>query len=130
MPPTRGPQSLSRRERQIMEVLYREGKATVAEVLEGLEDPPSYSSVRALLRILEEKGHAKHEQVGPRYLFRPSVPRDKARVSALRELVGTFFQGSPSELVNTLVDLGPDSVSQAELEEISRLIEKARQEGR
>jgi len=128
--PKATPSQLTRRERQIMEVLYKDGKASVADVLEAIENPPSYSSVRAILRILEEKGHAVHEQDGPRYLFRPSVPKDKARVVALREVVGTFFRGSPSELVNTLVDLGPDSISNEELDEISRLIERARKEGR
>src|SRR5258705_8327033 len=85
---------LSRRERQIMDVIYRLGRATAAEVQEALPDPPSYSSVRALLRILEEKGHLRHEQDGPRYVFLPTVPRDKARRSAPRQLVPTIFDRS------------------------------------
>src|SRR5262245_65537883 len=86
--------SLSRRERQIMEVIYRRGQSTAAEVLEGLPDPPSYSAVRAMLRVLEEKGHLRHEQNGPRYVFLPTVPREQARRSALKQLVQTFFDGS------------------------------------
>ena len=90
----RGHDSLSRRERQIMDVVYRLGRATAAEVQEGLPDPPSYSAVRALLRVLEEKGHLRHEQDGPRNVYVPTVPRDAARSSAVRALLETFFGGS------------------------------------
>src|SRR5690349_12580974 len=88
---------LSRRERQIMDVIYRRGQATVAEVLEELPDPPSYSAVRALVRVLEEKGHLRHEERGPRYVFIPTVPREAARRSALKQLVQTFFEGSTEQ---------------------------------
>jgi len=85
--------SVSRRERQILDILYERGRSTAAEVHERLPDAPSYSSVRTLLRILEEKGHVRHEQEGPRYVFIPKVPRDKAKQSALKRLISTFFDG-------------------------------------
>lgn len=121
---------LSRRERQIMDVLYREGRVTAAEVLEQLPDPPSYSAVRAMLRVLEEKGHVKHEQDGPRYIYLPTVPREKARRSALRHLVSTFFDGSTEATVAALLDLSDSKISDAELQRLSKLIEQAKQEGR
>jgi len=98
------PPSLSRRERQIMDVLYRMGRATAAEIQESLPLAPSYSATRALLRILEEKGHIRHETDGPRYVFVPKVSRDSAKKSALRHLVQTFFEGSAAKLVSTLVN--------------------------
>jgi predicted transcriptional regulator len=123
------PLDLSRRERQIMAVIYRLGRATAAEVLEQLDDPPSYSAVRAHLRILEEKGHLRHEQDGPRYVFLPTLPRELARDSALKHLVQTFFEGSTSQAMAALLDANP-RISKAELEGLSRLIDKARKEGR
>ena len=123
------PLDLSRRERQIMAVIYRLGRATAAEVLDQLEDPPSYSAVRAHLRILEEKGHIRHEQDGPRYVFLPTLPRELARDSALKHLVQTFFEGSTSQAMAALLDANP-RISKLELEGLSRLIEKARKEGR
>ena len=120
---------LSRRERQIMAVIYRLGRATAADVLEQLDDPPSYSAVRAHLRVLEEKGHLRHEQEGPRYVFRPTLPREQVRDTALRHLVQTFFEGSASQAMAALLDANP-RISKAELERLSRLIEKARKEGR
>lgn len=123
------PLDLSRRERQIMAVIYRLGQATAAEVLDQLEDPPSYSAVRAHLRILEEKGHIRHEQDGPRYVFLPTLPREQARDSALKHLVQTFFEGSTSQAMAALLDANP-RISRSELEGLSRLIEKARKEGR
>lgn len=123
------PLDLSRRERQIMAVIYRLGRATAADVLDQLEDPPSYSAVRAHLRILEEKGHIRHEQDGPRYAFLPTLPREQARDSALKHLVQTFFEGSTSQAMAALLDANP-RISRAELEGLSRLIEKARKEGR
>src|SRR3954469_12868431 len=90
---------LSRRERQIMDVIYRRGQATAAEVLEDMPDPPSYSAVRAMLRLLEEKGHVRHEQDGPRYVFLPTLHRDRASRSALTHVVRTFFDGSATEAV-------------------------------
>ena len=121
---------LTRRERQIMDVVYRLGRATAAEVRDALPDPPSYSAVRALLRILEEKGHLRHEQDGPRYVFLPTVPRDKARRSALRQLVQTFFEGSTAQAVAALLDAPDATLSDEDLDRLARLIEQARKEGR
>lgn len=121
---------LSRRERQIMDVIYRLGCASVQDVRDRLPDPPSYSAVRALLRVLEQKGHLKHEHDGPRYLYRPTVPRDVARRSALRQLLRTFFDGSPEEAVATLLDVSGRDLSDQELDRLAELIERTRQEGR
>ncbi|MFL5383798.1 MAG: BlaI/MecI/CopY family transcriptional regulator [Longimicrobiaceae bacterium] len=121
---------LSRRERQIMDVVYRLGKAAVSDVLERLPDPPSYSAVRALMRILEEKGHLSHEQDGPRYVYLPTVPRDAAQASALSHLVRTFFGGSAEAAVAALLDLPEHGMSEGELDRLSRLIEDARGQGR
>jgi BlaI family transcriptional regulator, penicillinase repressor len=120
---------LSRRERQIMDVIYRRGRATAAEVLEDLPDPPGYSAVRALLRLLEEKGHVRHEQDGPRYVFLPTVNRDRASKSALTHVVRTFFDGSASDAVAALLD-GDAKLDAAELDRLSAMIEHARKEGR
>src|SRR5262245_4412605 len=122
--------SLSRRERQIMDVVYRQGRATAAEVLGALPDPPSYSAVRALLRVLEAKGHLRHQQDGPRYVFLPTVPRDKARRSALRQLVQTFYEGSTAQAVAALLGEPGTKLSDADLDHLSHLIEQARKEGR
>jgi predicted transcriptional regulator len=121
---------LSRRERQIMDVIYRRGQATAAEVLEGLPDPPSYSAVRAMLRVLEEKGHVQHVSQGPRYVFLPTVPREKARRSALQQLVQTFFDGSTEQAVAALLDLSAAKLSDEELDRLAERIDRARQEGR
>lgn len=121
---------LSRRERQIMDVIYRLGGASVQEVRDRLPDPPSYSAVRALLRVLEQKGHLKHELDGPRYVYRPIVPRDVARRSALRQLLRTFFDGSPEEAVATLLDVSGRDLSDQELDRLAELIERSKQEGR
>ena len=122
--------TLSRRERQIMDVLYRNGKATALEVLESLPDPPSYSAVRALLRVLETKGHIRHEQDGPKYVFLPRVNRDRAKRSAIRHLIQTFFDGSPEQAVATLLDVSSSALSQNELDRLAGLIQKARKGGR
>ena len=119
---------LSRRERQIMDVIYRRGRATAAEVLEDIPDPPGYSAVRAMLRLLEIKGHIRHEQDGPRYVFLPVVNRDRARRSALTHVVRTFFDGSATDAVAALLD--NDAIDHAELDRLSALIEQARKEGR
>jgi predicted transcriptional regulator len=119
---------LSRRERQILDILYARGTATAAEVLDALPDPPSYSAVRALLRILEDKGHARHEARGTRYVYLPTVPRERARNSALSRIVKTFFDGSAAQAAAALVDSG--SLSDDELEKLSSLIKRARKEGR
>jgi len=121
---------LSRREREIMDVIYRMGRATAAEVLDQLADPPGYSAVRALLRVLEEKGHIRHEEDGPRYVFLPTVPLERARQSALRQLLHTFFDGSTEQAVAALLDLSSTRLSDAELARLSRLIADARKEGR
>ena len=119
---------LSRRERQILDILYAKSSATAAEVRESLPDPPSYSAVRALLRILEEKGHAKHETQGTRYVYLPSVPRESARNSALTRIVQTFFDGSAAQAAAALVDSG--SLSEDDLKRLSEMIDRARKEGR
>lgn len=121
---------LSRRERQIMDVIYRLGRATAAEVLDRLPDPPGYSAVRALLRILEEKGHLRHEQDGQRYVYLPTVPRDAAKESALKHLLRTFFDGSTEDAVAALLDLKGDDLSAKELDRLARMIENARQQER
>jgi predicted transcriptional regulator len=124
------PGNLSRRERQIMDVLYARGRATAQEVLEALPDPPSYSAVRALLRVLEDKGHVSHEQDGPRYVFAPVVARDKARRSALRRVLDTFFEGSTEAAMAALLDLQSSKLDPEELDRLAKLIAKARKEGR
>jgi predicted transcriptional regulator len=113
-----------------MDVIYRLGRATAAEVLDELPDPPSYSAVRAMLRVLEDKGHLRHEQDGPRYVFLPTVNRERARQSALRHLVSTFFDGSAEQAVAALLDLKDGKLSDAELDRLSALIEHAKREGR
>jgi len=122
--------SLSRRERQIMDFLFRHGRATVAEVQTGIPDPPSYSAVRAMLRTLEEKGHVTHEEDGRAYVYRPTVARDQARRSALRHLLSTFFAGSTEQAVAALLDLSGPKLSDEELERMAKLVEQARNEGR
>lgn len=117
---------LSRRERQIMDVLYRAGRATAAEVQEGMPDAPSYSAVRTMLRILEDKGHVRHEQDGPRYVYIPTVARDKAKRSALKHVVNTFFDGSASQVMAALIELSPREMNDAELARIRDLIDSAK----
>ena len=123
-------QHLSRRERQIMEIVYRLAQATAAEVHERLPDAPSYSAVRALLRLLEDQGHLTHAQQGPRYVYLPTVPRATARQSALRQLVSTFFDGSATQAVAALLDMSGPRMSDEELEELARRIAQAKKEGR
>ncbi len=123
------PAGMSRRERQIMDIVYRRGRATAAEVLDDLPDPPTYSAVRAALRLLEEKGALKHEMDGKRYVYLPTTPRTQARTTALRHLVRTFFNGSPEQVVNALIE--ESRPSNDELDRLARLIEQARtEEGR
>ncbi|WP_165071188.1 BlaI/MecI/CopY family transcriptional regulator [Paludisphaera rhizosphaerae] len=123
-------EALAKREREIMDVVYRAGRATAAEVREALADPPSYSAVRAILRVLEEKGHLKHEQDGPRYVFLPTVPREKARRSALKRVVQTFFEGSTAQAVAALLGSPDAKLTEEDLDRIAGLIEQARKEGR
>ena len=119
---------LSRRERQILDILYSCGKATAAEILAALPDPPSYSAARALLRILEQKGHIRHEVDGPRYVFLPKVSRQKARASALKHMLTTFFDGSAAEAAAALVDGSAAKLSSEELDQLQAAIDKARKE--
>ncbi len=120
--------TLSRRERQIMDILYRLGRATVAEVMENLSGQPAYSTVRAQLRVLEEKRHVRHEEQNLRYVYMPAVPYRRMRQSAIAHLVETFFGGSPEEVVAAL--LGKErKVSAAQLDRIAALIERARKDG-
>ncbi|MCW5981407.1 MAG: BlaI/MecI/CopY family transcriptional regulator [Bryobacteraceae bacterium] len=116
---------LSRRERQIMDILYKLERATAAEVLAALPDQPSYSTVRAQLRVLEGKGHVRHEEHGLRYVFAPVVPREKVRQSALRHLVETFFEGSTEKVVAALLG-GNSKPSDEELARLSELIDEAK----
>ena len=110
-----------------MEILFRRGRASASEVLSDLADPPSYSAVRGMLRYLEEKGHLKHEQEGPRYIYLPTSPQQKVRASALTHLVHTFFNGSVSEAAAALIESKP--LSRAEQERLTQLLEKARKKG-
>jgi BlaI family penicillinase repressor len=120
---------LSRRERQIVDILYSHGRATAAEVQAALPDPPSYSAVRAMLRILEEKGHVRHEQDGPRYVYLPTVARDNAKRSALRHMLKTFFDGSTEQAISALLDDSSARLSDRELDRLARMIEHARKAG-
>ena len=119
---------LSRRERQIMGIVYEHGRATAADVRERMPDPPSYSAVRAMLRILEDKGHLRHEQDGPRYVFLPTVPREEASENALRRLVRTFFGGSPEGAMAALLDLEGDQLDEEALQRIAKRVSEARRE--
>ena len=121
--------TLSRRERQIMDILYRRGRATAGEVMEELPGEPSYSTVRTQLRILEGKGHVKHEEEGLRYVYSAALPRRAARKSALRHLVDTFFDGSTEQVVSALLGGEGNRLSESELDRIATLIEKARKDG-
>lgn len=121
---------LSRRERQIMDIVYRHGKVTIREVLDELPDPPSYSAVRALVRVLEDKGHLRHVEEGPRYVYLPTRDRERVRSSALAHVVDTFFSGSATQAVAALLDLDGRELSGEELDELEAIIEQARKEGR
>ena len=122
------PNALSRRERQIMDILYKLERASVGQVLSNLADKPSYSTVRAQLRVLEEKGHVRHEEHGLRYVYVPAVPRDVARRSALRHLVETFFDGSTEKIVAALLGGEVARISPEEFDRLARLIAKGRKE--
>ena len=121
---------LSRRERQIMDLLFRRGRANVAEVLEGIADPPSYSAVRAMLRTLEQKGHITHEEDGRAYVYTPVVKRDVARKSALSHMLRTFFGGSTEQAVAALLDLKGGKMSADELDRVAQMVEQAKRDGR
>jgi BlaI family penicillinase repressor len=124
------PGGLSRRERQIMDILYQRGKASASDVREGMEDAPSYSAVRAMLRVLEEKGHVKHLAEGLKYVYAPTVARDKAKRSAVKHVMETFFNGSPEQIVAALLDVASTRLTRDELDRMSEMIEKAKKEGK
>lgn len=122
--------NLSRRERQIMDAVYRLGRVSVTDVMDNIPDPPSYSAVRAMLGILEAKGHLRHEQEGAKYVYLPTLAREKARKSALKSLVQTFFDGSSGEAIAAILEMPDGKLSRGELQALSDLIEKAKKEGR
>ena len=126
MPAKRAQALLTKRERQIMDVLYRLGRATAGEVLDQLDEGPGYSTVRTQLRVLERKGHVRHEEEGLRYVYMPTVPRHSARRSALKHLVDTFFEGSTSKAVAALLGGEAAKVSNEELARIEDLVKNAR----
>jgi BlaI family transcriptional regulator, penicillinase repressor len=122
--------TLSRRERQIMDILYRLGRATANEVMADLPGEPHYSTVRTQLRVLETKGHIRHEEEGLRYVYAPTVPRHAVRQSALRHLMETFFEGSAEKMLSTLLGGEGGKLSDEELERLAQLIDKAKKGGR
>jgi BlaI family penicillinase repressor len=121
---------LSRRESQIMDVLYRIGEATVGEVHGLIKDAPSYSAVRATMNVLEEKGHLRHRQDGQRYVYLPTVPQEKAKVAALKHLVGTFFNGSAEQAAMALLELSDTKIPESDLKRLAARIRDAKREGR
>jgi predicted transcriptional regulator len=121
---------LSRRERQIMEILYRRGKASASDIREAMKDAPSYSAVRAVLRILEEKGHVKHQAEDLKYIYVPTVNQDKAKRSAVKHLLETFFNDSPKQIVAALLDVSSQRLTLEELDQMAEMIEKAKREGK
>jgi len=125
---TKKPDPLTRREREIMDILHRRGRATAHDVLAELADPPSYSAVRTFLRLLEEGGHVRHELEGKSYVYTPTVARRDAQRSAINHLVETFFDGSVEEAVATLVESSKTKLSQGELDRIAALVAKAKKE--
>jgi BlaI family penicillinase repressor len=121
---------LSRRERQIMEILYQRGKASASEVKESMGDAPGYSAVRAMLRVLEEKGHIRHQAEGLKYVYLPIVTRDKAKRTAVKHLLDTFFGDSPEQVVAALLDVSSKRLTREELDRMAEMIEKAKREGK
>ena len=121
---------MSRRERQIMEILYRRGQASVSEVRAAMNDAPSYSAVRAMLRVLKDKGHVKHQAEGLKYMYRPVINREKAKRSALKSLVDTFFNDRPDEVVAALLDVSSRRLTAEELDRMAAMIDEARREGK
>jgi predicted transcriptional regulator len=126
MTPQTAHSGLTKRERQIMDALYRLGRATASEILAQIPGAPSYSTVRTQLRVLEEKGHVRHEEQGLRYLYAPTVPRHAARKTALKHLVDTFFDGSPGNVVTALLGSDAGKLSDEDLERIARIVKAAR----
>jgi BlaI family penicillinase repressor len=127
---TQQERGLSRRERQIMDILYRRGKSSASEVREAMPSAPGYSAVRAMLRVLEEKGHIRHLAEGLRYVYLPTVAPDKAKRSAVKHLVDTFFKESPEQVVAALLDVSSTRLTSAELDRMAEMIENARKEGK
>jgi predicted transcriptional regulator len=130
MPKQRQNTGLTKRERQIMDVLYRLGRATAAEIMAAVPGAPGYSTIRTQLRVLETKGHVRHEEQGLRYIYAPTVPRHSARRSALRHLVDTFFDGSSAKAVAALLGGEASRVSDGELERIAQLVTNARSDSK
>ncbi|HEV8484638.1 MAG TPA: BlaI/MecI/CopY family transcriptional regulator [Acidobacteriota bacterium] len=120
---------LSRRERQILDALYRAGSATAAEVRQAIPRAPSYSAVRTLLRILEDKGHVRHEEEGTRYVYRPVIERERAKGSALRHVLNTFFEGSTTQAIVALLHEDSKQLSAEDWDRLAEMIERARKEG-
>jgi predicted transcriptional regulator len=123
-------QTLSRREREVMDVLYRRGEATVAEVMDDLKDPPTYSAVRSILRVLTEKGHIVHRADGPRYVYAPAVGRERARKAALDHVVDTFFDGSAERTLAALLTRSDLDLTEAQIRRLAKEIRQAGEEGR
>lgn len=113
-----------------MDIIYQRGQATAAEVQESMPNPPSYSAVRAMLRLLEEKGYLRHEQDAQKYVFKPTLAREKARKSALKQMLETFFDGSTEQAMAALLNLSKSKLSEDELDRLSQMIETAKREGR
>ena len=126
----KGQKNLSRRERQIMDIVYVMGRVSVAQVLERIPNPPSYSAVRALIKVLEKKGHLTHKQEGPRYIYFPTLPREEARQNALKHIMQTFFDDSTEDVVAALLNISEGSLSEIDYKRLSELIKRARKEGR
>ena len=126
----KSPDGLSRRERQIMDILYQRGKSSATEVREAMPDAPSYSAVRAMLRVLEDKGHVRHQAEGLKYVYLPTVTREKAKRSAVKHLLDTFFHDSPEQVVAALLDVSSTRMTREELNRMAEMIDKAKKEGR
>ena len=123
------PLDLGRRERQIMEIVYARGQACVSDVLEDLTDPPSYSAVRAMLNMLEDKGHLRRKKSGKKYLYLPTVSTEKARHSVLKKMLSTFFNGSAAQAMASLIEMDKGKLSDEELDRLSKMIDEARKGG-
>ena len=126
----KSPDGLSRRERQIMDILYQRGKSSATEVREAMPDAPSYSAVRAMLRVLEDKGHVRHQAEGLKYVYLPTVTREKAKRSAVKHLLDTFFHDSPEQVVAALLDVSSTRMTREELNRMSEMIDRAKKEAR
>ena len=126
----KSPDGLSRRERQIMDILYQRGKSSATEVREAMPDAPSYSAVRAMLRVLEDKGHVRHQAEGLKYVYLPTVTREKAKRSAVKHLLDTFFHDSPEQVVAALLDVSSTRMTREELNRMSEMIDRAKKEDR